>query len=185
MASAAARALAAALPDGSLAHYETLPQFLASGGSSPCPITLVDAGNDSDQVITELAGQAGVTAILTGIGPPAGSDKAGLQVIYRLGSGPPGWLTSASTRRAGVVALAVDPHLDRLGTGTRDTTSSALDGVPIQVLPASVTVAEKIIYELWRPSQRGPGRRRCTGHQGAALLAIMIISLVRRRLPRG
>jgi hypothetical protein len=177
-------ALAAALPDGSLARYETLPQFLASGGSSPCPVTLVDAGNDSDSVITELAGQAGVTVILTGIGPPAASDNPGLQVIYRLGSGPPGWLTSASTRRAGVVNLA-DLTRTLIDSARQDGAPAApLDGAPIQVFPTSVTVAdeEDHLRALAALSYAVLVGDAALGIGGAALLVIMIIGLVRRRL---
>ena len=43
--------------------------------------------------------------IVTGIGPDPGSDDPSLQVIYRLGTTFPGWLTSASTRREGIVTL--------------------------------------------------------------------------------
>jgi hypothetical protein len=177
-------ALAAALPDGSLAHFETLPQFLASGGSSPCPITLVDAGSDSDQVITELAAQSGVTVILTGIGPAAGSDNPGLQVIYRLGSGPPGWLTSTSTRRAGVVNLA-DLTRTLIDSARQDgVPAPPLDGSSIQVLPAKVTVAdeEDHLRALAALSYAVLVGDAALGLGGAALLAIMIIGLVRRRL---
>jgi hypothetical protein len=135
-------------------------------------------------VITELAGQAGVTAILTGIGPPAGSDKAGLQVIYRLGSGPPGWLTSASTRRGGVVTLA-DLTRTLIDSARHDGAPAApLDGAPIQILPANVTVAdeEDHLRALAALSSAVLVGDAALGIGGAALLAIMMIGLVRRRL---
>jgi hypothetical protein len=177
-------ALAAVRPDGSLARYETLPQFLASGGSSPCPITLVDAGNDSVPVIAELAGQAGVTVIVTGIGPTAGSDNPGLQVIYRLGSGPPGWLTSASTRRAGVVNLT-DLTRTLIDSARQDGAPAApIDGAPIQVLPANAIIAaeEDHLRALGALSYAVLVGDAALGIGGAILLAIMITGLVRRRL---
>ncbi len=48
-------ALAAAKPDGSLARYQTAADFVAGGMKTDCPITLVDAGELSSQVITGLA----------------------------------------------------------------------------------------------------------------------------------
>ena len=50
-------------------------------------------------MIGALADRDDLTLIVTGIGPVSGSDEAGLQVVYRLGTTLPGWLTSASTRR--------------------------------------------------------------------------------------
>jgi hypothetical protein len=177
-------ALAAARPDGSLARFETLPRFLASGGSSPCPITLVDAGNDSDEVITELAGQTGVTVILAGIGPPAGSDNPGLQVIYRIGSGAPGWLTSASTRRSGVVNLA-DLTRTLIDLARQNGAPAApIDGAPMQVLPANVTASDEDDHLRALAALSGAVLigDAALGIGGVALLAIMIIGLVRRRL---
>ena len=43
--------------------------------------------------------------IVTGVGRSPGSNDPSLQVIYRLGTTLPGWLTSASTRREGIVTL--------------------------------------------------------------------------------
>jgi hypothetical protein len=177
-------ALAAARPDGSLSRFETLPRFLAAGGSSPCPITLIDAGSNPDQIITELAGQAGVTVILTGVGPPAGSDDPGLQVIYRLGSGSPGWLTSATTRRTGVVTLA-DLTRTLIDSARPDGAAAApLDGAPLQVLPANVTVAaeEDHLQALAALSYAVLVGDAALGIGGAVLVAILIIGLVRRRL---
>src|SRR4051812_3634733 len=65
-------ALAAARPDGTLASYATPEQFQASGAKLSCPITVIDAGDASDALMTELAKKPDVTVILTGIGPPPG-----------------------------------------------------------------------------------------------------------------
>ena len=70
-------ALAAARPDGSLAAYATWRTSVRGGEKLSCPITLVDAGAPSDPVITALASRPDVTLIVTGIGPPAGSDDPG------------------------------------------------------------------------------------------------------------
>ena len=98
-------ALAAARPDGTLAAYATVEEFVGRGMATNCPITLVDAGDRSDEVITRLAADDTRTLIVTGIGPAPGSDDPALQVFYRVGTTFPGWATSASTRRTGIVTL--------------------------------------------------------------------------------
>ena len=65
-------ALAAAKPDGSIANYQTPEEFIAGGMQTQCPITLVDAGPLSDQVITQLADREDITLIVTGVGPSCG-----------------------------------------------------------------------------------------------------------------
>ncbi|HET9647896.1 MAG TPA: hypothetical protein VFP34_06650 [Microlunatus sp.] len=134
-------ALAAARPDGSLATYATLEQFRAGGDRLTCPITLVDADADADALTAELSARNDVTVILTGIGPPAGSDDPGTQVAYRLGTTIPGWLTSASTRREGIVTLTdLTATLIDFGGGT-PATSAAVDGSVFAVNPDDLTVA--------------------------------------------
>ena len=64
-------ALAAAKPDGSVASYQSPEEFVADGMQSQCPITLVDAGPLSDQIITQLADRTDITLIVTGVGPVA------------------------------------------------------------------------------------------------------------------
>ena len=66
-------ALAAAKPDGSVANYQSPEEFVAAGMQTQCPITLVDAGPLSDQIITQLADRKDITTIVTGVGPAAGS----------------------------------------------------------------------------------------------------------------
>ena len=67
-------ALAAARPDGTLAAYATVDEFIGRGLATTCPITLVDAGDRSDEVIDALADDDTRTLIVTGIGPAPGSD---------------------------------------------------------------------------------------------------------------
>jgi hypothetical protein len=98
-------ALAAARPDGTVPYYQTVEQFLAAGSASHCPMTIVDAQGQADRIISSLVGRPHTVVIVTGIGPPAGSHDAHLQAIYVAGTTPPGWLTSASTRREGLVNL--------------------------------------------------------------------------------
>ncbi len=134
-------ALAAARPDGSVPGYRTVAQFLADQMSTACPITVVDAGAASDEVITRLAADESRALVVTGIGPAAGSDDPGLQVVYRLGTTFPGWLTSASTRREGIVTLTdltrtLIDHDRRSGEGVPET----VDGSPLAVDPAELTV---------------------------------------------
>jgi hypothetical protein len=134
-------ALAAARPDGTVADYGTVEQLLQEGPPTGCPTILVDAGEQSDAVIRRLAEQPGRTLLVTGVGPAAGSDDPALQVLYRLGTTFPGWVTSASTRRDGVVTL---PDLTRTliehdrpeGAGVPTT----VDGSPLAVRPATLTL---------------------------------------------
>jgi hypothetical protein len=139
-------ALAAARPDGSLAQFLTLEAFLASGSRSSCPITLVDAGSDSDAVMTQLSVRRDVDIVLVGIGQRPGAEDSGLQVIYRLGAGPAGWLTSSSTRQVGVVTLAdVTRTLIELEhpPSAPDAVAVAVDGAPLRVLPGKPSAAEE------------------------------------------
>ena len=124
-------ALAAAKPDGSVASYQAPEEFVAGGMQTQCPITLVDAGPLSDQIITQLADREDITLIVTGVGPAAGSDDPSLQVIYRLGTTLPGWLTSASTRREGIVTLT-DLTRTLIDFGAPGS-SVAVDGSPFAV----------------------------------------------------
>jgi hypothetical protein len=185
MAVGAGAALAAARADGSLDSYETVPQFLAGGGTTPCPLTLVDAGQDFDHVVSTLAGQPAVTMIVTGIGPPPDSSSAGLQVIYRLGSGPAGWLTSATTRRTGVVTL---PDLARTlidsGRPSAASPNALLDGAPMGLIPAPVSVTDEQEH-LQAISSLSDAVRRADialSAAGAVLLVVLILGLARRRL---
>ena len=98
-------ALAAARPDGTLAHYETVQRFLTEGLITPCPITVVDAGADADPITDTLLDRPDTTIIVTGIGPAGQSSNPGLQALYVVPVTAAGWLTSASTRRDGVVNL--------------------------------------------------------------------------------
>ena len=185
MAVGAGASLAAARPDGSLDRYETVPQFLAGGGTTPCPLTLVDAGQDFDHVVSALAGQPAVTLIVTGIGPPPDSSSAGLQVIYRLGSGPAGWLTSATTRRTGVVTL---PDLTRTlidsGRPPAAPPNALLDGAPIGLIPAPVSVADEQehLRAISSLSSAAWGADIALSAAGAVLLVVLVLGLARRRL---
>ena len=185
MAVGAGASLAAARPDGSLDRYETVPQFLAGGGRTPCPLTLVDAGQDPDQVVSALAGQPAVTLIVTGIGPPPDSSSAGLQVIYRLGSGPAGWLTSATTRRTGVVTL---PDLTRtlieLAQPSAAPPNALLDGSPLALIsaPVSVQAEQEHLQAISSLSSAVWGADIALSAAGAVLLVVLILGLARHRL---
>ena len=185
MAVGAGASLAAARPDGSLDRYETVPQFLAGGGTTPCALTLVDAGQDFDHVVSALAGQPAVTLIVTGIGPPPDSASAGLQVIYRLGSGPAGWLTSATTRRTGVVTL---PDLTRTlidsGRPSAAPPNALLDGAPMGLIPAPVSVADERehLQAISSLSDAVRGADIALSAAGVVLLVVLILGLARRRL---
>jgi hypothetical protein len=174
-------ALAAAKPDGTVATYQSPQEFVAGGMQTACPIAIVDAGSLSDQIITELAKRKDITLIVTGIGPKAGSDDPSLQVIYRLGTTLPGWLTSASTRREGIVTLTdLTRTLIEFGGPT---SSVAVDGSPFAVYDANLTVdgIDAKVSSVAALSDAAPIGYVALGLAGAVLFVIMVISVVQGR----
>jgi hypothetical protein len=179
-------ALAAARPDGSVSSYHTAADFLAQGARPSCPVTLVDAGPLSDQVIAQLAEQQGdVTTLVTGIGPAPGSTDPGLQVFYRLGTTFSGWSTSASTRRRGVITLTdltrTLIEFERQGDPT--VPLPAIDGSPLAVDFAPLTVAEtedhlRAVAALSNAALTG---YLGLGLVGFVLVVIMVVGAIRRR----
>jgi hypothetical protein len=174
-------ALAAAKPDGSVAGYQTPEEFVAGGMQTPCPITLVDAGPLSDQVITELADRKDITTIVTGIGPAAGSEDPSLQVLYRLGTTLPGWLTSASTRREGIVTLT-DLTRTLIDFGAPGSTV-AVDGSPFAVYGADLTVdaIDAKIDSIAALSDAAVIGYLVLGLGGAVLFVITVVDVLRAR----
>jgi hypothetical protein len=174
-------ALAAAKPDGSVASYQSPEAFVAGGMQSQCPITLVDAGPLSDQIITQLANRGDITLIVTGVGPVAGSNDPSLQVIYRLGTTLPGWLTSASTRRAGIVTLT-DLTRTLIDFGAPGS-SVAVDGSPFAVYTADLTLddIDATINATAALSDAAPIGYIALGLGGAVLVVIMVVGVLRAR----
>ena len=177
-------ALAAAKPDGSLAKYQTSADFVTGGMKTDCPITVVDAGELSAQVITQLAADDSVTLIVTGVGPLPGSQDPSLQVIYRLGTTLPGWLTSASTRRDGIVTLTdlTRTLIDFAAPGGKPPTT--VDGAPFAVFDASMTVdgITAKINSVAALSDAAPAGYLILGVTGFLVVAASVIMLLRRRL---
>jgi hypothetical protein len=174
-------ALAAAKPDGSVAHYQSPEEFVAAGMQTQCPITLVDAGPLSDQIITQLADRKDITTIVTGVGPAAGSDDPSLQVIYRLGTTLPGWLTSASTRREGIVTLT-DLTRTLIDFGAPGSTVP-VDGSPFAVYGADLTLdaIDAKIDSIAALSDAAPIGYLVLGLAGAVLFVIMVVDVLRGR----
>ncbi len=134
-------ALAAAHSDGTNDGHLPVDGYVLGGYHSPCPLTVVDAGDRSDEIIAALAKRTDVTLIVTGIGPVAGSDDGSLEVIYRIGATVPGWLTSDSTRRSGIVTLG-DLTRTLIQFTQREAVEPApvpVDGAPMMVLPGTIT----------------------------------------------
>jgi len=179
-------ALAAARPDGSITAYQSPQEFVASGMQPTCPITIVDAGPLSDQIITQLANRKDITLIVTGVGPNPGSDDPSLQVIYRLGTTLPGWLTSASTRRDGIVTLT-DLTRTLIEFGSPGS-SVAVDGSPFAVYSTQLSVDEinAKINSVAALSDAAPIGYLTLGLMAAALVVIMVIFVLRGqfRLPK-
>jgi hypothetical protein len=174
-------ALAAAKPDGSVAHYQSPEEFVAAGMQTQCPITLVDAGPLSDQIITQLADRKDITTIVTGVGPTAGSDDPSLQVIYRLGTTLPGWLNSASTRREGIVTLT-DLTRTLIDFGAPGSTVP-VDGSPFAVYGADLTLdaIDAKIESIAALSDAAPIGYLVLGLGGAVLFVIMVVDVLRGR----
>jgi hypothetical protein len=172
-------ALAAAKPDGTVTGYQSPEEFVAAGMKTNCPITIVDAGSLSDQIITQLANRKDITLIVTGVGPNPGSDDPSLQVVYRLGTTLPGWLTSASTRRDGIVTLSdLTRTLIEFGGPT---SSVAVDGSPLTVYDANLTVdgIDAKISAIAALSDAAPIGYLALGLAGAVMGVIMVIWVVR------
>ena len=133
--------LAAARPDGTIAAYSTPHQFVDGGLQLSCPVTLIDAGPLSDQIIARFATDDSVTLIVTGIGPAAGTLDPSLQLVYQLGTALPGWLTSASTRREGIVTLTdLTRTLIDFTRSDNLAVPVAVDGSPFAFYQAALTI---------------------------------------------
>jgi hypothetical protein len=177
--------LAAARPDGTIAAYSTPQQFIDGGLQLSCPITLIDAGPLSDQIIAGFATNDSVTLIVTGIGPVAGSQDPSLQVIYQLGTALSGWLTSASTRREGIVTLT---DLTRtLIDFTRSDNSAvpvAVDGSPFEFYQAALSIEgiEGQLTSSAAPSEAVQIGYLGVGLIGAVLFLIMVAGVIVGRL---
>ena len=175
-------ALAAAEPDGSVANYQTPEEFVAAGMQTQCPIALVDAGPLSDQIITQLADRDDITLIVTGVGPGAGSDDPSLQVIYRLGTTLPGWLTSASTQREGIVTLTdlTRTLIDFAAPGS----SVAIDGSPFAVHSAELTLdgIDAKMNSITALSNAAPIGYLILGLGGGLWFVILVVGTLRSRL---
>jgi hypothetical protein len=132
-------AIAAARPDGTVERTQTVTSFLQSGGATPCRLTIVDAGSDSDPVVRLLADRPDLTVIVVGVASAPGAPNPGLQLIYRWSARPSGWLTSTSTRRPGLVTLA---DLTSTLADFAGSPPSSSGGVALRVRPARFTPAE-------------------------------------------
>jgi hypothetical protein len=104
-----------------------------------------------------------------------------LQVVYRLGTTLPGWLTSASTRREGIVTLTdLTRTLIEFG---EPTSSVAVDGSPFAVYDADLSV-ERIdakIKSVTALSDATPIGYLALGLAGAMLFVVMVIWVLRGR----
>ena len=178
-------ALAAARPDGTVARYDSVGQFLANGLATPCPLTLVDPGEEADVIIGVMARRSDQTLIVTGVGPPASSHDPRLQVMYIVGSAPAGWLTSPSTRRTGVTNLSdLTRSLIDFGRGNVGTETAHIDGAPLQITLANVTADDAqhhldAVDALSHAVLRGD---LALGICGTALLVLLVISAVKHTL---
>jgi hypothetical protein len=107
-----------------------------------------------------------------------------VQVLYRLGTTFPGWATSASTRREGIVTLTdltrtlVD-HDPPAGAST----PLAVDGAPLAVDPAPLTLPgiEEHLAATRALSDDSPTGYLILGGYGAALFVVLVAAVLRRR----
>jgi hypothetical protein len=176
-------ALAAARPNGTIAHYDTVNHFLVDGMATPCPLTLVDAGKQSDHIIKALAKRPDVTLIVAGIGPPPGSDDPSLQALYVLPAAA-GWLTSASTRRDGIVNLTdLTATLIAAGGRSEGGSPARVDGFPFKLRPEilTATAAQDHLEAVAALSDAAVRADTAMGVGGAMLLAVLIVSVTAGR----
>ena len=156
----------------------------SSGGLvTSCPITLIDAGDQADKLIPALAGDETRTLIVTGIGPSPGSDDPALQVFYRVGTTFPGWVTSASTRRTGIITLTdLTRTLVEFGAGPGAPAAASIDGSPLAVEPGTVT-ADRFAEHLAAVaalSDTIPRAYLVLGSLAGLLVAVGVVGAVRR-----
>lgn len=181
-------ALAAARPDGTVSNYQSVTDFVGGGLKLACPITLIDAGSDSDQVVQALARRSNVTTVVTGIGPAAGSADPSLQLIYRVGTTFPGFLTSDSTRRTGIVTLTdLSATLIDFGNGNDEAVPDTVDGSVLSVDQEPVTVTA-VVKQL--AAVRALSNAVVTGYLLNGLIGLIVsvsvgiaVFAVRRRWP--
>ncbi len=182
-------AVAAARPDGTVADYRTVEQLVGDGFSTSCPTTLVDAGARSDEVITRFAADPDRTLVVVGVGPAAGSDDPALQVLYRVGTTFPGWLTSASTRRTGVATLTdLTRTLIDHDRPTDAPVPLTVDGSPLRVeeAPLTVPLVEDHLAAVEALSSGAVVGYLVLGAFGTVLFLAGLVQTLRRRwvLPR-
>jgi hypothetical protein len=104
-----------------------------------------------------------------------------LQVIYRLGTTLPGWLTSASTRREGIVTLTdlTRTLIDFAAPGS----SVAIDGSPLAVYSADLTLdgIDAKMNSITALSHAAPIGYLVLGLGGALLFVILVVGTLRSR----
>jgi|GEM_PF-3875950 len=193
-------ALAAARSDGTVADYLDVDSFVAGKYRTSCPVTLVDAGDRTDEIVAALAAQDDWTVIVTGVG-----GRAEAQQIYRTQTTLPGWFTAASTGRTGIVTLADLSHTLRtvIAGEQADTDPGALQVVenggvppdrlaehveqtnrlvavpagPIGILAALVGLGALVAVGLWWQGRRpGPESDPNTGAVRSAVTALAVLA---------
>lgn len=150
-------ALAAAAPDGSVAHYVEPSAWAAGGYAADCRVTLVDPVLGSEDAIRRLVERPDTTVLVIGLGPAgplvspgfrldptATRTLSSVQLAYRVdprgSTAVPGALSSATTGEPGVITLpdvsaAITAHLRTAAPGT------SASGVPTPSAAASSTAS--------------------------------------------
>jgi hypothetical protein len=177
--------LAAARPDGTIADYSTPQQFVDGGLDLPCPVTLIDAEGLSDRIIAGLAKNDSVTLIVTGIGPAPGTLDRDLQVIYEVDTALPGWLTSASTRRQGIVTLTdLTRTLIDFSRPDNSPVPLVVDGSPFEFYQAALSIdgIEDQLAATAALSDAAPIAYLGVGILGSVLGLVMVAGVIVGRL---
>ena len=127
-----------------------------------------------------------MTTVVTGIGPAAGSADPSLQLIYRIGTTFPGFLTSDSTRRTGIVTLTdLSATLIDFGNGNDEAVPDTVDGAVLSVDQQPVTVTA-VVEQL--AAVRALSDSVVTGYLLNGLIGLIVsvgiaVFAVRRRWP--
>lgn len=130
-------AMAAARTDGTVGAYTTLDEFVSRGGRTTCGLTFVDPGPVPLSALVSVLRRTDATVVILGIRrEPSGQ---AVEALDWIGNTPPGWLTSPSTRRTGVVTL---PDLTRTliaAAAEGSNPSLPVDGALLEVKPAQLS----------------------------------------------
>ena len=187
-------AVALATSDGRVERYTPMP---SSGRLGECPLTVVDAGSlparapargkalaALDSLVARLAAQSPpATLFVTGVADtPGGEPGLGAALRYEAGRAP-GWLTSNSTRRTGLIQLT---DLTATALAAAGSTYAGIDGAPVvsegsRGLDTAATVRDRLDFASLTESLSSMAVRLGVTYLLLTLLPLALVAAVWRR----